>query len=67
MSKAHPPPVPPAGVSPKGPGPQQWQAGDAAAQAAEAGKAAQDRNLDEQGRQGNIRQNTSHQGFQQDR
>jgi hypothetical protein len=28
---------------------------------------ARDRNLAEQGRQGNIKQNTTHQGFTQDR
>ncbi|MEN0076127.1 MAG: hypothetical protein AAGC69_17205 [Paracraurococcus sp.] len=67
MSKAHPPPVPPAGISPKGPGPQQAPAEDRAAETAEARRAAKDRNLDEQGRQGNIHQNTTHPGMQQDR
>jgi len=65
-SKAHLPPVPPASRSPKGPG-AQTQEGDLSAQAAEANKSAQDRNLAEQGRQGNIKQNTTHQGHQQDR
>jgi hypothetical protein len=37
------------------------------AQAAEANKSARDRNLVEQGRQGNIKQNTTNQGYQQDR
>jgi len=57
------PPVPPAGRSTKGPG--------AGAQAKNRGDAAQDRappqNLEEQDRQGDIKQNTTHQGYQQDR
>jgi hypothetical protein len=56
-----PPPVPPAGRSPKGPG--------------DPGKVDKDQgslpkapeNLAEQDRQGNVKQNTTHQGFQQDR
>jgi hypothetical protein len=67
MSKAHLPPVPPAGRSPKGPGPQTEHQGDLSAEVAEANKSARDRNLGEQGRQGNIKQNTTHKGFQQDR
>ena len=67
MSKSHLPPVPPAGISPKGPGPHQDHAGDMSAQVAEANKSGHDRNLAEQGRQGNIKQNTTHQGHQQDR
>ncbi len=68
MSKAHLPPVPPANRSTKGPGshtpgPQ----GDMSAQQAEEVKQARDRHLGEQGRQGNIKQNTTHQGYQQDR
>jgi hypothetical protein len=59
----HPPPVPPAGRSDKGPG------------AAPEGNATADTptvdstpsNLKEQNRQGNIKQNTTHQGYQQDR
>jgi hypothetical protein len=69
MSKAHLPPVPPAGRSPKGPGSQTGtpgqEQGDISARQADAG--ARDRNLGEQGRQGNIKQNTTHQGHQQDR
>lgn len=57
------PPVPPAGRSTKGPG--------AGPQAKSRSDAAQDRappeNLEEQDRQGNIKQNTTHQGYQQDR
>jgi hypothetical protein len=67
MSKAHLPPVPPAGRSPKGPGPQTEHTGDLSAEAAEANKASRDRHLAEQGRQGNIKQNTTNQGYQQDR
>lgn len=67
MSKSHLPPVPPAGISPKGPGPHQDHAGDMQAEAAEANISGRDRNLDQQGRQGNIKQNTTHQGHQQDR
>jgi hypothetical protein len=54
------PPVPP-GNRPKGPGakpetPKDTQPSEKSAQ-----------NLKEQGRHGNIRQNTTHQGYQQDR
>ena len=61
MSKA--PPVPPAGRSDKGPGATGEKSGDLAATQHHPEK----RNLSEQGRQGNIRQNTHHQGYQQDR
>ncbi len=66
MSKAHLPPVPPANRSSHGPGPDSPE-GDLSAEVAEANKASKNRNLGEQGRQGNIKQNTTHQGFQQDR
>ena len=61
MSKM--PPVPPANRSPKGPGldpnvKQQDQ------KPADSGSA---KNLAEQDRQGNIKQNTTNQGYQQDR
>jgi hypothetical protein len=65
-SKAHPPPVPPANRSPHGPGAQSPE-GDMGAQTAEAVKSSRDRNLGQQGRQGDIKQNTTHQGYQQDR
>jgi hypothetical protein len=61
MSKA--PPVPPAGRSDKGAGPSGDKSGDLAATRHHPEK----RNLAEQGRQGNIRQNTHNQGYQQDR
>jgi hypothetical protein len=56
-----PQPVPPAGRSPKGPG-------GAADVPKDAGKLPHSPgNLAEQDRQGNIKQNTTHQGYQQDR
>ena len=61
MSKAHLPPVPPESRSPKGPG-----NAEASVEAAKA-PSSRDRNLAEQGRQGNIKQNTTNQGHQQDR
>jgi hypothetical protein len=62
MSK-HLPPIPPENRSKKGPGgdealdPEAFNGTDAEGQ----------RNLAEQGRQGNIKQNTTNQGYQQDR
>jgi hypothetical protein len=55
------PPVPPASRSPKSP--------DSEPQLKTDGKKPDDgqRNLDQQGRQGNIKQNTTNQGYQQDR
>ncbi|MDQ1078452.1 hypothetical protein [Pseudoroseomonas cervicalis] len=64
MSKAHLPPVPPANRGPAGsatPG-EALPPGPAA-----ANKDSKDRNLAIQGRQGNIKTNTTHQGYQQDR
>ena len=63
MSKA--PPVPPAGRSNKGPGPAAGS--DRSGDSASTQHHPEKRNLAEQGRQGNIRQNTHHQGYQQDR
>ncbi|MGF7177204.1 hypothetical protein [Azospirillum doebereinerae] len=59
----HTPPVPPAGRSTKGP------AGvpDSAAADTAASADAPPANTKEQGQQGNTRQNTTHQGYQQDR
>jgi hypothetical protein len=59
-----PPPVPPANRSPKGPGSDSEPPLDTA-----SGKREADRqwNLGEQGRQGNIKQNTTNQGYRQDR
>ena len=66
MSKAHMPPVPPANRSDKGPGGDD-QVDPAAAERAEAKGGGKDGNTAEQGRAGNVAQNTHHQGHQQDR
>jgi hypothetical protein len=58
MSKL--PPVPPEQRSPKGPGSDPEVSKD-------DDTSARNRNLREQGRQGNIYQNTHNQGYQQDR
>jgi hypothetical protein len=58
MSKL--PPVPPDQRSPKGPGSDPESS-------KEDETRSNDRNLREQGRQGNIYQNTHNQGYQQDR
>lgn len=62
MSK-HLPPIPPANRSPKGTG----GGAKLAPQGGGGGAPADERNLAEQDRQGNIRQNTTNQGYQQDR
>jgi hypothetical protein len=59
---SRPPPVPPANRSPKGPGDQTEPPASS-----EEGADQAPENLKEQGRQGNIKQNTTHQGYQQDR
>jgi hypothetical protein len=66
MSKAHLPPTPPANRAPMGQAGKSPQ-GDLKAEVAEANAASRDRNTDQQGRQGNIKQNTTNQGYQQDR
>ena len=58
------PPVPPANRSNKGPG---GSSRDTVRTDATADKEALPRNLAEQDRQGNIQQNTTNQGYQQDR
>jgi len=58
---AHTPPVPPAGRSTKGPGQQ------TGAPKTDGKPAKSPANTQEQGRQGNIHQNTKHPGHQQDR
>ena len=55
------PPVPPANRSPKGPG----SATEAPRDTSQHKPARE--NLKEQGRQGNVAQNTTNQGYQQDR
>ncbi|MDF2797921.1 MAG: hypothetical protein K0R85_665 [Devosia sp.] len=62
MSK-HLPPVPPANRSPKGPGGEATLDPNTASAAANGAE----RNYDQQGRQGNIKQNTTNQGLQHDR
>jgi hypothetical protein len=61
MGKGQMPPVPPAARSKKGPGGTQTPASDTSKRKGPPQNAA------EQGRQGNIHQNTRHQGYQQDR
>ena len=65
MSKQKTPPVPPAGRSNKGPGEQSGEIHPTGndSTAAEASR----RNFDKQGRQGNLKVNTTNQGYQQDR
>jgi hypothetical protein len=66
MSKAHLPPVPPANRGPDGN--NNPRTGNDMAEAVGAqNKASTNRNLAIQGRQGNIKTNTTHQGYQQDR
>jgi hypothetical protein len=57
------PPVPPASRSPKGPGDQAEP--PTTADSKRAGQVLE--NVEEQDRQGNIKQNTTNQGYQQDR
>jgi hypothetical protein len=59
----HLPPVPPAGRSNKGPGSS--PEGNVTADTPTVDSTPS--NLKEQNRQGNIKQNTTHQGYQQDR
>ena len=65
MSKADMPPVPPAGRSDKGP--NSAPPGGSGDEAVVSGNRPVPGNLKEQDRQGNIKQNTTHQGYQQDR
>lgn len=59
---AHPPPVPPANRSPKGESAATPKGADQKVHPAKAPN-----NLGEQDRQGNTKQNTTNQGYQQDR
>ena len=65
MSKKDLPPVPPAGRSDKGPGAA--AEGEAPSDLATNAGESRQRNIDKQGRQGNIAANTRNQGYQQDR
>ncbi len=67
MSKAHLPPVPPANRAPVGGGANPKTTGDMSDQVGRDNKQSRERHLGEQGRQGNVKQNTTHQGHQQDR
>ena len=67
MSKSHLPLVPPAARSPIGGSANPGTGNDMSEQVAAENKASTNRNLGEQGRQGNVKQNTTHQGYQQDR
>jgi hypothetical protein len=67
ISKSHMPPVPPAGRSPIGGSANAGSGNDMSQQVAEDNKASKNRNLGEQGRQGNVKQNRTHKGYQQDR
>ena len=62
---AHPPPVPPDNRSPKGQRRAQLDAARAPSPKLHPAKAPD--NLAEQGEQGNMKQNTTNQGYQQDR
>jgi hypothetical protein len=64
MAKSDLPPVPREGQTTKGPG-GGASPGRAHSDIAKADK--RERNLEQQGRQGNIHENTRHQGYQQDR
>jgi hypothetical protein len=66
MSKAHMPPVPPTNRSDKGPGGDD-RTDPATGEGAEAQGGGRGGNTAEQGQAGNSKQNTTHQGFQQDR
>jgi hypothetical protein len=60
---AHPPPIPPDQRSDKASG----NADAVKPPKLKEGFSSRDRNLGEQGRQGNIKQNTTNKGLQQDR
>jgi hypothetical protein len=66
VSHSKMPPVPPANRTDKGPGQTDEHFAEKAAQDTSKPKGPP-QNLAEQGRQGNINQNTHHQGYQQDR
>jgi hypothetical protein len=67
MSKAHMPPVPPANRSPMGGSANPKTSSDMSEQIGKDNKESRQRLLEEQGRQGNIKQNTTNQGYTQDR
>ena len=67
MSKSHLPPVPPAACSPIGGSANSGTGNDMPEQVAAENEASTNRNLGEQGLQGNVKQDTTHQGYQHDR
>ncbi|HEV7264685.1 MAG TPA: hypothetical protein VGN83_07195 [Falsiroseomonas sp.] len=66
-NKAKLPPVPPEQVSPAGTGSSTPGKGDLPANEAEQNIESKNRELEQQGRQGNTWQNTHNKGYQQDR
>lgn len=60
----HLPPIPPESRSPKGPGDKSAMDPDAGNKLHGAGG---DTNYDQQSQEGNVKQNTTNQGYQQDR
>ena len=67
MSSAKLPPIPPAGRAPGPGGAAEGHAEDEQQEKEARASDSRDRNLASQGRQGNIAQNTTHKGHQQDR
>ena len=67
MSKSHLPPVPPANQAPTGGSANPKAGGDMPPAVAESVSDSKTRNLGIQGRQGNIKENTTNPGYQQDR
>lgn len=67
MSKSHLPPVPPANRAPMGGSANPHAGDDMPAEVAKDNEESKNRNLSIQGRQGNIKENTTNQGHQQDR
>jgi hypothetical protein len=67
MPKAHLPPIPPASRAPIGGSANPKTTSDMSDLVGRNNKLSRDRHLGEQGRQGNIKQNTTNQGYTQDR
>lgn len=67
MSNSHLPPVPPANQAPLGGSANPGSGDDVPPGVAKDNGASKNRNLGIQGRQGNIRENTTNKGHQQDR
>jgi hypothetical protein len=67
VSKARLPPVPPANRAPIGGSANPKTTSDMSDQVGQDNKLSRERHLGEQGRQVNIKQNTTNQGYTQDR